>query len=213
MSWQRALNEVQGLLTQGGVPTNHAQDIVSRFTAAMSEYYDCRDSQSNSQEVSSDSASSSSFQDAFRSPEEYSGGTPGAAGAAGANGKWAWAVGKAGKDGKDGDGDDGGGNDGGGGSGGGGTTIFLPPIGTVTQCAILKSLLKSCGICSDPCGSSKSGSTKCPSGGPFPGQEICSILDQQAKEIGKQRRKLEELEDKIKEIEKQLKDTVDCPAP
>jgi hypothetical protein len=176
----------------------------------MSEYYDFRESQSNSQEVSSDSASSSSFQDAFRSPEEYSGGTPGAAGAAGANGKWAWAVGKAGKDGKDGDGGDGSGTDGGGGNGGGGgVQVFLPPVGNTTQCAILKSLLKSCGICSDPCGSSKSSAGKC-STGKYAGQDVCSILDQQAKELDKQRTKITDLEDRVKAIEKQLKDTVDC---
>jgi hypothetical protein len=208
MSWQRALNEVQGLLTQSGVPTNHSQDIVARFTAAMSDYYDFRANQARSQEVTSDSASSSAFQNAFRSPEEYSGGTPGAAGAAGA-GAYAWAAGKDGKDGVDGGGDDGSGNNGGGGSGGG-VQVFLPPVGNTTQCAILKSLLKSCGICSDPCKSSKGSAGQC-STGKYAGQDVCSILDQQAKELDKQRRKLEELEDKVKAIEKQLKDTVDCP--
>jgi hypothetical protein len=208
MSWQRALNEVQGLLTQGGVPTNHSQDIVARFTAAMSDYYDFRESQSNSKEVTADSASSSAFQNAFRAPEEYSGGTPGAAGAAGA-GAYAWAVGKDGIDGVDGGGDDGSGNNGGGGNGGG-TTINLPPVGSITQCSILKGLLRSCGVCADPCKSTEKASAGKCSTGKYAGQDVCSILDQQAKEIGKLRKELDELKDKVKAIEKQLKDTVDC---
>jgi hypothetical protein len=118
-------------------------------------------------------------------------------------------VGKGGKDGKDGDkgdaGQDGIGRDGTNGTGGGGgLSIDISRV----PCGALESKLKSCGLSTGKDG--KDGKAKCPPGGSFPGQEICSILDQQAKELGKQRRKLEELEDKIKDIEKQLKDTVDC---
>jgi hypothetical protein len=198
MSWQRALNEVQGLLTQGGVPTNHSQDIVARFTAAMSDYYDFRENQAKSQEVTSDSASSSAFQNAFRSPEEYSGGTPGAAGAAGA-GAYAWAAGRDGRDGSGLDGRDG--NDGFNGFDGGGFGFGGIPFDLEALKKQLRDELKG--------KDGKDGGATCTKG-KFSGQDICSILDQQAKELGKQRKKIEELEDKIKSIEKQLKDTVNC---
>ena len=202
MSWQRALNEVQSLLTQAGVPTNHSQDIVARFTAAMSSYYEFRENQSNSKEVTSDSASSSAFQNAFRSPEEYSGGTPGAAGAAGAAGAgaYAWAAGRDGRDGTGEDGNDGqdgySGKDGAPGFGVGGLGFDLEDL----KNQLRKELKGKDG---------KDGGSTCTKG-KYAGQDICSILDQQAKELGKERRQLEDLESRIKAIEKQLKDTVNC---
>ena len=198
MSWQRALNEVQSLLTQAGVPTNHSQDIVARFTAAMSSYYEFRENQSNSKEVTSDSASSSAFQNAFRSPEEYSGGTPGAAGAAGA-GAYAWAVGRDGRDGTGEDGNDG--NDGFNGFDGGGFGFGGIPFNLEALKQQLRDELKG--------KDGKDGGSTCTKG-KYAGQDICSILDQQAKELGKERRQLEDLESRIKAIEKQLKDTVNC---
>jgi hypothetical protein len=206
MSSYRAINEIASLLTQGGTPVNHSQDVAARLSYALEEYYNFRQSQGNSQEVTDSSSKTAAFQNAFRSPEEYPGGTPGEAGA---DGQWAWAVGKAGKDGTGQDGTNGqdgaSGQSGASGFGGGGLTIDISRV----PCGDLESKLKSCGLSTGKDG--KDGKSKCPPGGPFPGQEICSILDQQAKEIGKQRRKLEELEDKIKDIEKQLKDTVECP--
>jgi hypothetical protein len=201
MSYSRAINEIAGLLTQAGTPANHANDIASRLAFALSDYYDYRIASAGSKDVTNGSDQTSSFKRAFAPPEATRPGTPGANGTVGADGRWAWAAGKDGTDGVDGGGGDGSGNNGGG-SGGGGITIFLPPTGNVTQCAILKSLLKSCGICSDPCGSSKSYEGKC-STGEYAGLEICSILEQQANELKKIRERLDA-------IEKQLKDTVDC---
>jgi len=208
MSFSKAINERASLLAQGGTPANHAQDVAARLSYALEEYYNFRQSQGNSQEVTASSSQSSSFRRAFRSPEEYPGGRDGSSGA---DGRWAWAVGKDGKDGEKGDaGQDGIGQDGtngpGSGGGGGGLTIDISRV----PCGALESKLKSCGLSTGKDG--EDGKSKCPPGGPFPGLEICSILDQQAKELGKQRKKIEELEDKIKDIEKQLKDTVDCPA-
>lgn len=207
MSWQRALNEVQGLLAQGGVPTNHAQDIVARFSLAISDYYDFRESQRNNSAITDSSADSSAFKRAFAPPEANPGGIVGPPGADGL-GAYAWAVGKDGEAGQDGTNGDGttindyrdyntyyGG-------GGGGIDLGRVP------CEALKGKLKDCGIKTGEDG--KDAKLECPPGGAFPGGPICSILKQQANELGKQRRKLEELEDKIKAIEKQLADTVDC---
>lgn len=206
MSWQKALNEVQGLLTQGGVPANHAQEIVARFSFAIASYYDSRQNSGNSQEVTSDSSKSASFRRAFRSPEEYPGGKEGEAGA---DGKWAWAVGEAGKDGEQGDaGQDGFGQDGqsgGLGGGGGGLTIDISRV----PCGALESKLKSCGLSTGKDG--KDAKLECPPGGDFPKGDICSILKQQANELKKHRAQLLDLENKIAAIEKQLKDTVECP--
>jgi hypothetical protein len=208
MSWQKATNEIASLLTQGGVPSNHAGDIAARISFAMEQYYNYRQSLGNSQQVTGSSSKSASFRNAFRSPEEYPGGRDGAAGA---DGRWAWAVGKDGKDGTDGTGSDGSGNGGGIGGGGGGITINLPPVGNVTQCSILKGLLKSCGICAEPCKSAGSTSAGKCSSGSLSGLDVCSVLERQAKEIGRLRKELTELKDSVKAIEKQLKDAIDCP--
>jgi hypothetical protein len=207
MSFAKAINEVASLLVQGGIPAGHSQDIAARLTNAISSYYDSRQNSGNSQEVTESSSKSASFQRAFRAPEEYPGGKDGAAGT---DGKWAWAVGEAGNEGAAGaDGTSG--VDGvttvigGGGFGGGGLTIDISRV----SCGALEAKLKSCGLSTGKDG--KDGKSKCPPGGPFPGLEICSILDQQAKEIGKLRRELDTLKDAVKDIEKQLKDTVECP--
>ena len=204
MSWQRAVNDIQGLLTQGGTPTNHASDIAARLSFALEDYYNFRQAQGNSQDISASSSKTPAFKNAFRSPEEYPGGDPGADG----QGAYAWAVGQ---DGKDGTGQDGtNGQDGASGQDGatgfgGGLTIDISRV----PCGALEAKLKSCGLSTGKDG--QDGKTKCPPGGPFPGQEICSILDQQAKEIGKLRRELDTLKDAVKAIEKQLADAVDCP--
>jgi len=205
MSFQKAINEIASLLTQGGVPSNHSQDVAARLGYALESYYDSRSSQGSSQEVTESSSRSSSFRRAFRSPEENPGGKDGSDG----EGAYAWAVGADGKDGTGQDGTDG--QDGvsgqNGAPGGGGLTIDISRV----PCGALEAKLKSCGLSTGKDG--QDGKTKCPPGGPFPGQEICSILDQQAKEIGKMRRELDTLKDAVKAIEKQLADTVDCPAP
>jgi hypothetical protein len=209
MSFQKAVNEIASLLTQGGTPANHSQDVAARLSYALEEYYNYRQSLGNSQKVTDSSSKSAAFRNAFRSPEELPTGAQD--GAAGADGRWAWAAGKDGKDGTDGTGSDGSGNGGGIGGGGGGITINLPPVGNVTQCSILKGLLKSCGICAEPCKSTGSTSAGKCSSGSLSGLDVCSILERQAKEIGKLRKELTELKDAVKAIEKQLKDTVNCP--
>lgn len=204
MSFNTAINQIASLLTQGGSPAAHSQDIAARLLSAISDYYDFRESQRNNSAITDSSADSSAFRRAFSPPESNPGGIAGADGL----GAYAWAKGKdgeAGQDGTDGDGttfNDYGNYNNYYGGGGGGIDLGRIP------CEALKGKLKDCGIKTGEDG--KDAVAKCKTG-KFAGLEICSILDQQAKELGKQRRKLEELEDKIKEIEKQLKDTVDCP--
>lgn len=203
MSFSKAINDISLLLTQGGSPAAHSQDIAARLIAAVEDYYNFRESQRGNSEITDSSANSSAFRRAFSPPESNPGGIAGADG----QGAYAWAVGK---DGEDGVGQDGlNGADGfngfnGGGFGGGGTTIDIRGV----PCEALKAKLKDCGIKTGEDG--KDAVAKCKTG-KFAGLEICSILEQQATELGKQRRKLTELEDKIKEIEKQLKDAVECP--
>jgi hypothetical protein len=206
MSFSRAINEIASLLTQGGVPSNHAGDVAARLSYALEEYYNFRQAQGNSQEVTDSSSQSSAFRRAFRSPEEYPGGRDGASGA---DGRWAWAVGKDGKDGEQGDtGDEGrAGRDGittviGG--GGGGLSIDISKV----PCGALESKLKSCGLSTGKDG--EDAVAKCKTG-KFANLEICSILEQQAIEIGKLRKELDTLKDDVKEIEKQIKNTIDCP--
>jgi hypothetical protein len=213
MSWQRALNEVQGLLTQGGVPTNHAQDIVARITFALSDYYDSRQSQGNSQDFSNnDSATQSgAFQRAFRSPESS---RTGEDGQTGKDGRYAWARGARGKDGEEGEaGQDGSGQDGQngapGGGGGGGFSIKSVP------CSDLKQKLKDCGIkTGEGCEGCDKCNPKCCPGyggtGMLNGQSLCAVVDAQARMLKKIRERLDDAEDRLDKIEKLLKDTIDC---
>ena len=210
MSFNTAINQIASLLTQGGTPAAHSQDIAARLVNALEQYYDFRDSQRNNSAISNSSSDSSAFKEAFAPPESNPGGTAGADGADG-QGAYAWAAGKDGKDGTDGEGTTL--NDyrsyetfnfGGGGSG---TTI---DIGRV-PCDALEKKLKDCGLSTGKDG--KDAKLECPPGGQFPKGDICSILKQQAIEIGKLRRELDTLKDKVKDIEKQLRDTVNCPAP
>jgi len=202
MSWQKALNEVQALLTQGGVPSNHAADIASRLSYSLQDFYDSRQSQGGSQELNANSPQTAAYKNAFRSPESVAGGKAGKDG----TGAYAWATGATGTSGQDGTaGQDGTGQAGQDGTSfGGGLTIDISRV----PCSALEAKLQSCGLSTGKDG--KDGKTKCPPGGPFPGLEICSILDQQAKELAKQRARIVELEDKVAAIQKMLADTVAC---
>jgi hypothetical protein len=196
MSFQKAVNEIASLLTQGGIPSNHAGDIAARLTNAITSHYDSRQSSGGSREVTSSSSRSAAFRNAFRSSEEYPGGTPGAAGADG-QGAYAWATGQ---DGKDGTGQDGtSGQDGASGRDG------ASGVGVGIDIGAIKKLIEDALKGKD----GKDATAKCKTG-KFSGLEICSILDQQAIEIGKLRRELDTFKDAVKAIEKQLKDTVEC---
>ena len=208
MSWQKALNEVQGLLTQGGVPANHAQDIVARFSFALSEYYNYRQSQGNNSDLNADSSNTADFRNAFRSAEENPGGRQGKTGKEG-KGAYAWAVGADGKDGEQGDAGQGGsgqdGQDGGFGFGGGGLSIDIGGV----PCDALKKKLKDCGIkTGGGCEGCDKCNPKCCPGyggtGMLNGQSLCAVVDSQA-------RMLKEIRERLDKIEKQLEDAVECP--
>lgn len=199
MSFNTAINQIASLLTQGGSPAAHSQDIAARLIATIEDYYNFRESQRGNSEITDSSANSSAFRRAFSPPESNPGGIAGAAGADGL-GAYAWAVGETGQDGVDG-------------VDGSGTTIndyrtyetFTIGGGGIDIEAI-KRILADALKGKD----GKDGSAKCTKG-KFAGQDICSILDQQGTDLGKGRRQLKDLEERVKAIEKQLKDTVDCP--
>jgi hypothetical protein len=215
MSFQKAINEVASLLTQGGIPSNHAGDIAARLTNAIASYYDSRQSQGNNSDINSGSSGNAAFRNAFRSSEEYPGGRPGKAGKDGA-GAYAWAVGADGKDGETGEsGQDGFGQDGQDGfgfGGGGGFTIDISKV----SCRDLKKKLADCGIKTGGCDcDSANCNPKCCPGyggtGMLNGQSLCAVVDAQARMLKEIRERLDKAEERLDKIEKQLEDAVECP--
>jgi hypothetical protein len=199
MSWQRGINEIASLLTQGGVPSNHAAEIAARLSYSIQDFYDSRQAQGNSQELNSSSPRTAAYRSAFRSPESYPKGQPGAAGK---DGQYAWASGADGKDGQQGDA----GQDGTGQDGASGLDGAAGAAGAGINLAALRKLLEEL-----KGKDGKDAKLECPGGGAFPKGDICSILKQQAIEIGKQRRELNDLKSRVEALEKKLKDTVACP--
>jgi hypothetical protein len=202
MSFNTAINQIASLLTQGGTPAAHSQDIAARLVNALEGYYDFRESQKGNSAVTDSSSDSSAFRRAFSPPESNPGGIAGADGSDGL-GAYAWAVGKDGKDGVDGDGTTL--NDyrryetfNVGGGGGGGLDIRS------VNCMDLKAKLKSCGIeTGGDCDCSQN--LECPPGsGIVRGQNICNVLDDHARQLKKIRERLDK-------IEKMLEEAVDCP--
>jgi hypothetical protein len=210
MSYEKAINEIQSLLTQTGIPPGHSQDIASRLSSALSLYYDYRangggsdNSSANSDNISRANSEGAAFRNRFSAPEEDR--QPGLAGRAGKDGLSAWARGGTGATGQDGqDGMQGQ-------SGQDGITTIITRGGGVDLSDLykqLKDLAKRLKDLEDE-DEKPTNCLKCCKG-KFRAQDPCSILEQQANELGKQRRKAEDLEDKIKAVEKQLKDTVNC---
>lgn len=200
MSFAKAVNEIASLLTQGGIPSNHAGDIAARLAHSLEDYYNYRQGLGNRSDINSDSSNNAAFKDAFRSPEEFPGGKEGGDGK---DGEWAWAVGKDGKDGDGGSaGQDGIGIDGTSGvvGVGGGFSIMAVP------CNQLKKKLKDCGIRTGGSYGPSYGSCdpKCCSGR-FANQSICDILEQQASKIGDCGGRRISICDRIKEINDKLR--------
>ena len=209
MSFQKAVNDIAALLTQGGIPANHSGDVAARLTQAMEGYYNYRQSLGDSQDFSNSdsSASSAAFRSAFRAPEEVPGGK--AKNGRDGKGAFAWAVGPpgdAGQGGTDGnDGTGGGGNGGGNGGGGGGDVVI--DIGRIS-CADLKKKLSGCRISTGGCDCAGSDcNPKCCPGyggtGMLNGQSLCAVVDMHA-------RYFKEIRDRLDKIEKILEDTVEC---
>ena len=214
MSYEKAINEIQGILTQTGMAPGHAQDVAARLSSAMSLYYDYRmnggssdNSSANSDNISRANSESAAFRNRFGAPEEDR--KSGPAGRAGKDGLSAWARGDTGAAGQDGqDGQQGqAGQDGITtiiNRGGGGLSI---DIGRV-PCDALKKKLKDCGIkTGGGCEGCDKCNPKCCPGyggtGMLNGQSLCAVVDSQA-------RMLKEIRERLDEIEKQLKDTVNC---
>lgn len=212
MGFEKAVNEIASLLTQGGTPSNHAGDIASRLIYSLEDYYNFRQSQGNAQSITGDSANSRAFKNAFRAPEEYPGGRTGDDGT---DGRYAWAVGKDGQDGEEGSaGQDGSGQNGTNGTNGtsGGGYVDLSRV----SCKALKKKLADCGIkTGGGCEGCDKCNPKCCPGyggtGMLNGQSLCAVVDAQARMLKEIRGRLDDLEKKMEAVEKTLADTVDCP--
>jgi hypothetical protein len=218
VSYEKAINEIQGLLTQTGIPPGHAQDIAARLSSALSLYYDYRanggggdNSSTNLDNISRANSEGAAFRNRFGAPEEDR--KPGLAGQAGKDGLSAWArggTGAAGQDGQDGSSDNyntfndyrtvvvGGGG------------VDLSDL--YKQ---LKDLAKRIKALEDE-DEKPTNCLKCCKG-KYKDKDPCSVLEMQANRLGNCPdngksfcKQLEDMEKKVKAIEKQLKDTVDC---
>jgi hypothetical protein len=213
--YQKALNEIQSLFTQTGIPSGQAQDITQRLTVALSSYFDYRAGISSGATSTNESGNTDpSYLNQFRAREagpatsqtERAGkdglngwgfGVSGAAGATGADGQSGQQgeSGTSGRDGRDG-------------SGAG--------IDIKKEIDDLKKQIEELGKKVDSSG----GCPKCCKG-KFRGQDPCAIAEQQANELNRLRRKLglpptdpnkpDPLEEQVKEIQKQLDEAVECP--
>jgi hypothetical protein len=206
MSYARAINEIAGLLTQGGIPANHANDIAARLTYAMTSYYDQRQSSSGRADFNANSSNTAEFRNAFSTPESRSGsGINGAFGADGLGGRdgrdgagaFAWAVGGTGAAGADGqDGQQGQ-------AGRDGITTITNGGGGVDLSGIYKAfkdLMKR----TEALENNKPPEPKPPEPKP---PECCKVLGTMIKDLEK---KVKAVEDKLKDTEDKLKDTVNC---
>jgi len=217
MSYEKAINEIQSLLTQTGIPPGQSQDIAARLSSAIAMYYDYRanggsgdNSSANLENISRANSDGAAFRNRFSAPEEDR--QPGLAGRAGKDGLWAWARGATGATGQDG-------QDGMQGQAGqDGITTIITRGGGVDLSDLykqLKDLAKRIKALEEE-DEKPTNCLKCCKG-KFKGQDPCSILEQQANrfgDCGTDRAsicdRLEKLDDKVKSIEKQLKDTVNC---
>jgi hypothetical protein len=217
VSYEKAINEIQGLLTQTGIPPGHAQDIAARLSSAMSLYYDYRvsggggdNSSTNLENISRANSEGAAFRNRFGAPEEDR--KPGLAGQAGKDGLSAWArggTGAAGQDGQDGQQ---------GQAGQDGITTIITRGGGVDLSDLYKQLKDLSDRIKDLEDEDEKPTNclKCCKG-KFKGQDPCSILEQQANRMGNCGdnkssfcSRLDKLDDKVKAIEKQLRDTVNC---
>ena len=216
--YQKALNEVSSLFVQTGIPPGQAQDITQRLSVALSSYFDYRAGISSGATTSSESGNTNpSFLNQFRVREA---GLPttqaGRAGKDGLNG-WGFgadgAAGTAGTDGQSGQQGESGtsGRDGRDGSG---VDIDLKKKIDELKDRLYELQKKVDG---------KSGCPTCCKG-KFYGQDACSVLEQQANELKKIKRKLglpvepdpdepdiNDIDDRLKAVEDAIADAVDCP--
>jgi tetrahydromethanopterin S-methyltransferase subunit G len=220
MSYNKALNEIASLLTQAGLPAGHCQDIAERLSTALGSYYDYRSGINSTTNIGgTGDEASSSYLNQFRAQEA---GLPvsrnGRAGKDGIRGQNGWgAAGATGGDGQDGqDGQQGeagqSGRD-----GRDGTSVGLKLQKEIDDLKKRVDELEK-----------KSDKGNCPEccKGKFYKQSVCAILEQQANELKKIKKKLgldtdpdnpdpdpnccEELKKKIEEIEQKLSQTVEC---
>ena len=190
------INQIGSFLNQSGVPAGQSGDIVQRlksaFEANLAESKAYADSlrQGNNSATNLTPADGDAFRNQFLPPEERKKGDT-----AQKDGLPAFAIGGQGQQGEAGapgqDGLTSGTN-----TGVGNTIIINTAGGPGTFCPAIRQLLKSCGICSEPCK-----------------QQV--VQERPAKECvrdGKDYcRRIRELEERVEKLEKKLSDTVECP--
>jgi len=207
VSYDKAINEIQGILTQTGMPPGHAQDVAARLSSAMSMYYDYRinggssnNSSTNSENISRANSESAAFRNRFSPPEEDR--KTGPAGQAGKDGLWAWAVGATGAAGQDGqDGQQGqAGQDGITTIINGGVNIDLSGLYKA-----FKDLMKRVQDLEDGKDDKPGGCPKCCKG-KFKDKDPCSILEQQANRLGNCGTNGKSICERLKELDKKVKE-------
>lgn len=190
------INQIGNFLNQSGVPAGQSGDIVQRlksaFEANLAESKAYSDSlrQGNNSATNLTPADGDAFRNQFLPPEERPKGDT-----AKKDGLPAFAIGGQGQQGEAGvPGQDGTTN--GNTTGVGNTIIINTAGGPGTFCPAIRQLLKSCGICSDPCK-----------------QQV--VQERPVKECVREGRdycqRIRELEKKVEALEKKLADTVECP--
>jgi hypothetical protein len=204
VSYEKAINEIQGLLTQTGIPPGHAQDIAARLSSAMSLYYDYRvsggggdNSSTNLENISRANSEGAAFRNRFGSPEEDR--KPGLAGQAGKDGlgAYAWAVGGTGAAGQDGqDGQQGQ-------AGQDGVTTFITVGGGVDLSGIYKAFNDLMKRVDKLDNQDKPKDSDCC-------KKLKERIDKLAKNVTKNEKDIQEAEKDIKSIQRMLRDTVEC---
>jgi len=201
VSYEKAINEIQGILTQTGMAPGRAQDVAARLSSAMSLYYDYRvsggggdNSTTNLENISRANSEGAAFRNRFGSPEEDR--RPGLAGQAGKdglsgrNGFGFGGPGAAGQDGQDGQQ---------GQAGQDGVTTFITVGGGVDLSGIYKAfndLMKRVNTLENAPPPPK----------PKP-PECCKVLGTMIKDLEK---KVDKCEKNNAKLKKALEDTVEC---
>lgn len=195
MKWL-GINQIGNFLNQSGVPAGQAGDVVQRlkqsFEANLAESKAYADSlrQGNNSATNLTPADGDAFRNQFLPPEERPKGDT-----AQKDGLPAFAIGGQGQQGEAGaPGQDGFTN--GNTSGQGNVIVINTAGGPGTFCPAIRQLLKSCGICSEPCK-----------------QQV--VQERPAKECVRDGRdycqRIRRLEEQVEELKKILADTVECP--
>jgi hypothetical protein len=218
----QAAQQIGSLLTQAGIPAGHAADISQRLISTF-QSDSLNRSADSSRLISAEQARLRGMQNSFRPPEtpyRSYGDRASKDGLKGANGKG----GAAGEDGMSGFNGIAGaaGTNGTNGTNGADGQVDYDIVREMVNRIVIELLggggggkdyqkqIDALQKQIDALRKQLGGQGKC-GPGKFPGQDPCKVLEQQATEIGKLRKDFKDLDKRVKEIEKKLEDTIDCP--